>query len=99
MPKPPKTRPSDDEPKSALELAMEKLRRRDEEAGVGKSTPLREDQKQRIAEIRREYEARLAQLEIMREAELRKALASPDPAEAIAKLDENTRRDRQRIEE
>ncbi len=78
--------------KSSYELAMERLRKKDAEAGV-EQTPLSEEQKAEIAEARKVFEARLAQLEVLHQSSLRKTL-DPDERE---KLDENYRRDRERI--
>lgn len=80
------------EPKSAYELAMERLRKKDEAAGVEQRV-LTEEQKAEIAEIRRTYDARLAQEEIMHKAAL---AAQWDPAER-AKLEEEYRRVRARL--
>jgi len=84
---------TDDAPKSALELAMERLRKKDAEAGVS-DTPLTEDQKQRIAEVRRVYEAKLAEREILHRSTLRKAPHEPD---AVQQLEEEYMRDRDRM--
>ena len=49
---------SDDKPlKSAYELAMERLRAKDREAGIEESAPLTPEQKQAIAELRRKAQA------------------------------------------
>lgn len=79
-------------PKSAVELAMERLRRKDREAGI-EERPLSDEQRSAIAEARRVYEARAAEREILYHAALRK---DPDP-EARAALDEEYRRDRDRL--
>ena len=84
---------SDDAPKSAFELAMERLRRKDREEGV-EETALTDDQRAAIAEIRRVYEAKLAEREILHHSSLRKA--SHDP-EALEALEADYRRDRERI--
>jgi hypothetical protein len=84
---------SDDAPKSALELAMERLRKKDAEAGVA-DRPLTDQQRQEIAEAKRVYEARLAEREILYQSSLRKA---HDP-EAARTLEEEYRRDRERIQ-
>ncbi len=60
---------SDDEPKSAIELAMERLRKQDSELGVVEH-PLTDDQKRRIEEARNACRAQLAQLEIMHHSKL-----------------------------
>jgi len=83
---------SDDAPKSAIELAMERLKKKDAETGV-KDVPLTPEQKEAIAEARRVYEARLAEREILFQAALRK-VADPEAAQV---LDEEYRRDRDRI--
>src|SRR5262245_14954238 len=82
----------DDPPKSAYELAMERLRRKDREAGLA-ARPITEEQKARIAEIRRIDEAKLAEREILHRSSLRE---TEDP-EAREKLEEEYRRDRERI--
>ncbi len=80
-------------PKSAYELAVERLRLKDREQGI-EERPLRDEQRARIAELRRVYEARLAEREILHHSSLRKAADDPEAAE---KLEEDYRRDRERI--
>jgi len=82
----------DDAPKSAYELAMARLRKKDQEEGVVER-PLTDEQKSAIAEARRVCEARLAEREIMHRSQLPRA-ADPD---ALAKLEQEYRRDRERI--
>jgi hypothetical protein len=82
----------DDAPKSAYELAMERLRKKDKEAGI-EDRPLSEEQRAAIADVRKVYEAKLAEREILHKAALRKA---QDPAE-IETLEEQYRRDRDRL--
>lgn len=55
---------SDEAPKSALELAMERLRQKDAEQGVSEQK-LTDAQREEIAEIRRVTAARIAQEEIL----------------------------------
>ena len=84
---------SDEEaPKSAYELAMERLRRKDREAGVAERV-VTEEQRAAIAELRRVYEARLAEAEIMH----RQALARCRDLEEQSTLEEAYRRERERI--
>jgi hypothetical protein len=83
---------SDDAPRSAYELAMERLRSRDREAGV-EERPLSDEQKARIAELRRVYEAKLAEAEIMKGQKLSRAR---DYAEHEA-IEDEYRRDRERL--
>ena len=79
---------SDDAPKSAYELAMERLRRKDAEEGVTERE-VTEEQKAAIAEARRVHASKLAEAEILYKS---KRLTTFDP-EALAKLDDEHRRD------
>lgn len=79
-------------PKSALELAMERLRKKDEEEGIERR-PLTDAQKATIAEIRNFYEAKLAEIEVLHKDKL---LSMFDPAEREAR-DQEYRRDRERL--
>jgi len=83
---------SETEPKSAYELAMERLRKKDAEEGVERR-PLNDEQRAAIAEIRKTYEARIAEREILFRSEQSKAT---DPA-AFEEAEENYRRDRDRM--
>jgi hypothetical protein len=83
----------DDAPKSAYEIILERLKQRDREAGV-EDKPLSEEQRQRIAELRKVYEAKLAEREILHQSSLRKADQDP---EALERLEQEYRRDRERI--
>src|SRR5262249_25483457 len=77
-----------DAPKSAYELAMERLKKKDAEAGVVEQT-LTAEQKAAIAEARSVYEARVAERQILhRDARLK----TVDPAE-VEKMEEEYRRD------
>jgi hypothetical protein len=80
-------------PKSALELVMERLRKKDAEAGVTE-TPLTDAQRAAIAEARSVYEARVAERRIMHQSALVRTI---DPEERQA-LDEAQRRDLERFE-
>jgi hypothetical protein len=84
---------SDDEPKTAYELILERLKKKDRDEGV-LERPLTDDQRGRIAEIRKVYEAKLAEREIFFKDSRMKA-ADPD---ALAVLEEEYRRDRERIQ-
>ncbi|MFN8060009.1 MAG: hypothetical protein U0Q12_12700 [Vicinamibacterales bacterium] len=83
---------SDEAPKSALELAMERLRKRDQDAGVEQKA-VTDSQRAAIAEAKNLCEARLAEREILHRAAL---AASFDPAERAA-LEDAYRRDRDRL--
>jgi hypothetical protein len=78
--------------KSAYELAMERLRKQDEEAGV-EQRPLTDAQKTAIAEVRNFYEAKMAEQDVLQQSRLRKTL---DPAERDA-IETESRRDRERL--
>ena len=82
----------DEAPKSAYELAMERLRKKDQEAGV-EERRLTEEQRAAIADIKKVYEARLAEREILHRSELAE---TADP-EARTALEDGYRRDRERI--
>ena len=82
--------------KSSYELAMEKLLKQD--MSRAETMPLlNQKQKEEIAGIRQQYQARLAEREILHHAELTKSLALRDP-EAVRAVEEAYRRDRSRIE-
>lgn len=83
---------ADDAPKSALELAMERLRKKDVEEGRDERL-LSSDQKDEITEIRKVYAARLAQADILHKSALMSAF---DP-EARQKLEAEYRRDVERL--
>lgn len=81
-----------DAPKSALELAMERLKKKDAEAGFVEQK-LTDAQKAAIAEARSIYEARVAERQILHR---QKQLTTVDPAE-IATMEEEYRRDMDRF--
>ena len=81
-----------DAPKSAYELAMERLRQKDREAGVSER-PLTDEQKARIAEIRSFYDAKLAEREILHRDSLRRAQSHDE----VAKLNDELQQDRERL--
>jgi hypothetical protein len=82
----------DDELKSAYELAMERLRKKDAEAGIA-SAPLTDAQRADIAEARNLYEAHAAECEVLHESAVRRAA----DAEALAQIEDQYRRDRERL--
>lgn len=85
---------ADDAPKSALELAMERLRKKDAADGIVELT-LTNEQREEIAEIRRVYSAKLAQEEILQKSKLA-TIWEPDER---AKLEDGHRREVQRLNE
>ncbi len=79
---------SKDAPKSAVELVMERLKQQDVGVDV-EATTLTDDQKEAIAAARRDYEAKVAEAEILFHSKLAAAF---DP-EARQELEANHRRD------
>ena len=84
----------DEAPKSALELAMARLRQKDADSGATEQ-PLTDEQKARIAEVRQAAQAKLAQEDIM----FKSSLAGTWEPEARATAEANHRRDLQRIQD
>jgi hypothetical protein len=84
---------TDDAPKSAIELAMERLRKKDAAEGVDQR-PLTDEQRVAIAEARRVAEARVAEREILHQSAVRGVV---DPA-SLEELELQYRRDRDRIQ-
>jgi hypothetical protein len=78
--------------KSAYELAMERLKKADADAGVERR-PVTDAQKASIAEVRNYYEAKIAELEVLHRGQVR---AMADPGERAA-AEDNYRRDRERL--
>ena len=82
----------DDAPKSAYEIILERLKKKDRDDGI-EDRPVTDGQRARIAEIRKVYEARLAEREILYHSARRKA----QDLETLDRLEEEYRRDRERI--
>ena len=82
----------DDAPKSAYDVAMERLRKKDAESG-SETVPLTDRQRADIAEVRNFYEAKTAEQEVLHQSSMRRT-AEPD---ARALLEEHYRRDRERF--
>lgn len=83
----------DDELKSAVELAMEKMER-----GEGTVEKLSDDQKEQIAEIRSRYRAKIAEAEISLQSKIKKARGQGDMA-AIEMMQQDFASERQKFEE
>ena len=79
-------------PKTAYELAMERLRKRDADSGV-EHRPVTDEQKTQIAEIRNFYQAKIAELEVLHQSKLRR-IAAPEEGAA---LEAEYRQDRERL--
>ena len=82
-------------PKSAYELAMEKLEALDRESGETPRVPLSADQKARITNARNASRAEIAEWEILREQRL--AETAGDPVQH-AEMQEKIEIDRKRID-
>ena len=84
---------TDEKPlKSSLELAMERLAKKDADAGVEMQT-MTDAQKAAIAEVRNFYDSKLAEQEVLHQSKMR---ATFDPAIRDTLADEY-RRDRERL--
>ena len=79
--------------KSSYELAMERLRKKDDEAGI-EARPITDAQKTAIAEIRSFYQAKIAQADVLYRSKLQRA----SNAEERDALTQEFRRDRERFE-
>ena len=71
--------------KSALELAMQKINARQDRAPVASLT---EAQRSEIGELRKQYEAKIAEKEIMMQAEIGRLVRNRPPQEAAARIQE-----------
>ncbi len=80
--------------KSSYELAMERLHAQDVEEGVGDRKTLTDEQKNEIARLRRDAEAKVAELNILHE---KSVAVETDPAK-LQERDEHHRIDRRRVE-
>lgn len=78
--------------KTAFELAMERLRKRDEEAGI-EQRPVTDEQKAAIADLRSLYRAKIAEHELLHQS---RRLDARDPIE-LAAYDEEFRLERERL--
>jgi len=81
-----------DAPKSALELVMARLKKKDADAGI-EEKPLTDAQRTAIAEARQVYEARVAERRILHDSAV---MGIFDPAER-AERDGELRRDLDRL--
>ena len=79
-------------PKSAYELAMERLKKKDREEGV-EERAVTDEQRAAVAEVRSLYGAKLAEREILHRSKLA-ALHDPEARQAA---EDEYRRDRERL--
>lgn len=82
-------------PKSAYEIAMEKLAASDKAKGLSPRKGLSEKQKEEIAEVRAFYHAKLAEREILYRSDKAKAYGDPDKT---AEIESAYATDRRRLE-
>jgi len=82
----------DEAPKSALELAMARLKKQDADQGVSEHR-LSEEQKNEIAEVRKTYGAKLAQEEILFKSKMQGLM----DFDVRQELQEHYRRDVERL--
>ena len=68
--------------KSALELAMEKINA--QQAQTETTVSLTEAQRQEINDLRKQYEAKIAEKDIMLQADIRQLMQRRPPQEALA---------------
>jgi len=83
---------TDDKPKSAVELAMERMRRKDADSGVTERPPT-DEQKAAIAEARSLHASKVAEAEILHRSKLAGLV---DPADR-GQVEEVYRRDLARL--
>ena len=86
--------PADTPPKSSLELAMERLRKKDAEAGVT-TRPLTGQQKAAITEVRSLYDSKIAEQDILQRSAMN-GLLGADSAE-LDEVARQFRRERERL--
>ncbi|MEI6669421.1 MAG: hypothetical protein WCP29_14815 [Acidobacteriota bacterium] len=82
----------DGSPKTAYDIAMERLRKKDADAGIA-NVPLTDAQKAAIAEARNFYDSKIAEREVLHESTVRR---TQDP-EALKGLEADYHRDRDRF--
>jgi len=82
-----------DAPKSSFDLVMERLRKKDAEAGT-EQKPLTDEQRTAIAEVRKVYEAQVAERKIMHQSTVAGIF---EPAE-LEERNNELRRDLDRFE-
>jgi hypothetical protein len=80
-------------PKSSLELAMERLRKKDADEGVT-TRPMTDQQRDAIAEVRSLYDSKIAEQNVLQDAALKRPLSADSSA-----VDEvmRYRRERERL--
>jgi hypothetical protein len=84
----------DGAPKSSVELAMERLRKKDAEQGVT-ARPMTDEQKRAIAEVRSLYDSKIAEQDVLQQSTMNNRL-SADPSE-LEEVSRIFRRERERL--
>jgi hypothetical protein len=72
--------------KSALELAMEKINA--QQSQVDTTVSLTDAQRQEISDLRKQYDAKIAEKDIMLQADMRQLMQRHPPQEALAAVQE-----------
>ena len=72
--------------KSALELAMEKINAQQSQADT--TVSLTDAQRQEISDLRKQYDAKIAERDIMLQADIRQLMQRRPPQEALAAAQE-----------
>jgi MoxR-like ATPase len=72
--------------KSALELAMEKINAQQAQAET--TVSLTDAQRQEISDLRKQYDAKIAEKDIMLQADIRQLIQRRPPQEAMAAVQE-----------
>jgi hypothetical protein len=84
---------AEDEPKSAWEIALEKMNSR----GGFEVEALTEEQKAGIADVRKRFRAKQAEVDIRQQDQRKKAFAQKIAPEALEKLEADFARERERL--
>jgi hypothetical protein len=81
-------------PKSSLELAMERLRKKDADEGVT-TPPMTDQQRDAIAEVRSLYDSKIAEQNVLQDAALKRPLSAD--SSAVDEVMRQYRRERERL--
>jgi len=81
-------------PKSSLELAMERLRKKDADEGVT-TRPMTDQQRDAIAEVRSLYDSKIAEQNVLQDAALKGPLSAD--SSAVDEVMRQYRRERERL--
>lgn len=87
--------PDNAAPKTSVELAMERLRKKDADEGVI-TQPMTDEQKRALAEVRSLYDSKLAEQDILQQSATRRLQLGAEPA-ALDEVARQFRRERERL--